>query len=77
MLADASLAVKARWHGWRFSTLEPAPWLRNFRLFADGPNRALFEFAMVRDAGDLVRSRAGLSAVRAAFGRVEKRIPKE
>jgi len=32
-------------------------WPRNFQLFADGPNRPLFDFAMAWDAGDLVQGR--------------------
>jgi hypothetical protein len=32
-----------------------ALWARNFHLFADGPNRPFFDFAMTGDAGDLVQ----------------------
>ncbi len=37
------------------STWVPALWLRNFQLFADGPNCSFFDFAMARDASDLVQ----------------------
>jgi hypothetical protein len=32
-----------------------ALWPRNFQSFADGSNRPFFDFAMARDAGDLVQ----------------------
>src|SRR6266849_5342978 len=36
---------------------------RNFQLFADGPHRPLFDFAMARDAGDLVQCRVEPNAM--------------
>jgi len=46
-------------------------------LFAAGPNRALFDFAMARDAGELVQGGSEPNAMGTTFGLVEKRIPEE
>jgi len=44
----------------------------NFQLFADGPNRPLFDFAMVRDAGDLAQGRVEPNAMGAALTALRK-----
>jgi len=46
---------------------------RNFQSFADGPNRSFFDFAMARDAGDLVK--AGCAKCYARHLRDTKRNP--
>src|SRR5215467_14132262 len=37
------------------SPCRAASWPWNFQLFADGPHGSFFDFAMARDAGDLVQ----------------------
>src|SRR3989442_6349504 len=45
------------WGGNLHSRILPALWAGNFQLFADGPHRHFLDFAMARDAGDLVQRR--------------------
>ena len=47
--------------------LASALWPRNFQLFADGPNRPFFDFAMARDAGDLVQGGVEPNAMGTTF----------
>jgi hypothetical protein len=44
-----------------------ALWPWDFQLFADGPNRPFFDFAMARDAGDFVQGGVEPNAMSATF----------
>jgi len=42
------------------------------QLFADGPSRSFFDFAVARDAGDLVQGGVEPNAVGAGFAALRK-----
>src|SRR2546422_1287794 len=52
------------WGGNLHSRILPALWAGNFQLLADGPHRPFLDFAMARDAGDLVQRRVEPNAMR-------------
>src|SRR2546422_8324165 len=55
------------WGGNLHSRILPALWAGNFQLLADGPHRPFLDFAMARDAGDLVQRRVEPNAMGSAL----------